>query len=335
MKPAISIIMPVYGVEAYIARAIESVRRQTFTDWELLIVNDGTKDRSREIAAEYEKQDARIHIIDKPNGGLTSARLKGLEFAIGNYLSFIDSDDTLQPEYLEVLYSNIQKYDADVCMCSYNTVYGDKPTPQHLYFTEETTILENDNIFVKYFLPQIPSAKAYAVSLPSFMWLRMFRKEVVKECMFVSERGVYKEDLAFSARISKELNRVVAINTPLYNYYVNDGSLTQKYRDNAWRMMLSLNKEIEQSLSTCPQFISDDRIKGQMVSSVHYALMNAARLDYRGFKCEYNIIRNNPDVKSILGNLSCCGLAKAYLALLISLKMNCPYLLYKYNRTRI
>lgn len=324
-----------YGVEAFIARAIESVQQQTFTDWELLIVNDGTKDRSREIAAKYEKQDERIRIIDKPNGGLTSARLKGLEFAQGDYFSFIDSDDTLHPDYLEVLYSNIQKYGADVCMCSYNTVHGENTTSQHLYFTEKTTILEGDDICAKYFLPQIPSVKADAVFLPSFMWLRMFRKGVIKECMFVSEREVYKEDLAFSARIFKELNRVVVLNTPLYNYYVNDGSLTQKYRDNAWGMMLSLTKEIKQSLSTCPKIKSDDRMKGQMISAIHYALMNAARLDYRGFKNEYNIVRSNQEVKWIIGNLSCRGLRKAYLVLLISLKMNCPYLLYKYNKTRI
>lgn len=324
-----------YGVEAYIARAIESVQQQTFTDWELIIVNDGTKDRSREIAATYELEDSRIRIIDKPNGGLTSARLKGLEFAQGDYLSFVDSDDTLQPEYLEVLYSNIVKYDADVSMCSYNTVNGGIITPNRLYFANCSTILEGKDIFDNYFLPQVASVKKNSVFLPSFMWLRLYKRSIISEDLFVSERLVYQEDLAFSARIIKKLNRLVVVNQSLYNYYVNIGSLTQKYRENAWGMMQALSKEIEKSLNLYPNVKTDEIMNGQRVSAIHYTLMNAARLDYHGFKSEYYMIRNNMDVDEILHEISYIELRKAYLALLISLKIKCPYLLYMYNKNRV
>lgn len=324
-----------YGVEAYIARAIESVQHQTFQNWELLIVNDGTKDRSREIAAKYEQEDSRIHIIDKPNGGLTSARLKGLENAQGDFLSFIDSDDTLHPDYLEALYSNIVKYDADVSMCSYNTINGKSVTLQHLYFSDENTILEDTDIFERYFIPQVPSIRNSADFLPSFMWLRLFRKDVINASMFVSEREVYKEDLAFSARIIGHLKRIVVVNKQLYNYYVNTGSLTQKYRENAWGMMLSLTEEIRQALDMCPNVRDNEIMIGQMISAIHFALMNAARLDYRGFKKEYNIIRSNKDVITIVNNLSYSGLRNAYLVLLFSLKIKCPYLLYWYNKKRV
>lgn len=287
MKPKISIIMPMYGVEAYIGRAIESVRQQTFKDWELLIVNDGTKDRSRELAAKYERRDDRICIIDKSNGGLTSARLRGLEFAQGEFLSFIDSDDTLQPEYLQELYTNIIKYDADVSMCSYNIVNGGIITSQSLCFPRPKTIIEKADIFKAYFLPQIASVQKDRTNLPSFMWLRLFRKEIISEDLFVSERIVCQEDLTFSARIVKRLNRIIVINKPLYNYFVNSGSLTQKYRENAWEMMKSLTEEIEQSFEGQIKALTGEMTQSLVLYAVHFVLMNAARRDYNQFKNEF------------------------------------------------
>lgn len=335
MKPLISIIMPMYGVEAYIGRAIESVQQQTFTFWELLIVNDGTKDCSRDIAAEYASKDKRIRIIDKPNGGLTSARLKGLEYAGGNYLAFIDSDDTLQSSYLDVLYTNIKKYDADVCMCSYNTVFEGKTTPHYLYFEDKITVIDGKAIFQNYFLPQTASIKQGTCFLPSFMWLRLFRKEVVTTDLFVSERAVYQEDLAFSARIVKTLKRIVVVNEPLYDYFVNSGSLTQKYRDNAWQMMSNLTDEVYTAFKECQNELTIEKKCSQVFFAVHFTLMNASRMDYLSFKKVFRFVRNIDSVRDVLHHISLIGLKPAFIVLLISLKMKCPYILYMYNKERV
>ena len=335
MKPLISVIMPMYGVEPYIGRAIESVRQQTFTSWELLIVNDGTKDRSRDIAAKYESQDQRIRIIDKTNGGLTSARLKGLEYAVGDYLAFIDSDDTLQSSYLDVLYANIKKYDADVCMCSYNTVVGANTTPHYLYFEDRTTIIEGKAIFQNYFLPQIASIKRGACFLPSFMWLRLFKKSIVTADLFVSERAVYQEDLVFSARIVKTLERVVVINEPLYNYFVNSGSLTQKYRDNAWQMMSNLANEVSIAFKEYPNELTIERKYSQIFFAVHFTLMNASRMDFHSFKKEFRRVRGMDSVREALRHISLMGLKPTFIVLLVSLKVKCPYISYLYNKKRL
>lgn len=327
--------MPMYGVEAYIGKSIESVQQQTFPYWELLIVNDGSKDRSRDIAAEYERKDPRIRIIDKPNGGLTSARLKGLEYAVGDYLAFIDSDDTLQPSYLDVLYTNIRKYDANVCMCSYNTIIGGNTTPHYLYFKDKTTIIEGKDIFQNYFLPQIASIKKGNSFLPSFMWLRLFKKEVVTTDLFISERVVYQEDLAFSARIVKSLDRVVVINEPLYNYSVNAGSLTQKYRDNAWQMMSNLTNEIKMAFKEHPSELTVDRKYSQILSAVHFTLMNASRMDFHYFKKEFRMVRNMDSVREAFRHTSFINLKPAFIVLLVSLKVKCSYILYIYNKKRV
>lgn len=324
-----------YGVEVYIARAIKSVQQQTFQNWELIIVNDGTKDRSREIAAKYEQDDSRIRVIDKPNGGLTSARLKGLEYAQGDFLSFIDSDDTLQPEYLEVLYTNIKKYDADLSMCSFNRVLGNKVTPCMLYFPDAITLLVGETIFRDYFLPQLASSKKNATFLPSFLWLRLFKKEIITSNLFVSEQIVYKEDLAFSARLLKKLGSVVIVNKPLYNYHVNRGSLTQKYRENAWGMMTALTKEIEHVIKDVPGNMVNDRKQGCILSAIHFTLMNASRQDYKSFKKEFFNILKEPIVKEVICEINILDIKLAFIVVFFSLRLRCPSILYKYNQSRV
>lgn len=326
--------MPMYGVEAYIGRAIESVQQQTFTNWELLIVNDGSKDRSREVAAEYERQDERIKIIDKPNGGLTSARLKGFECSTGKYLVFIDSDDSLQPSYLETLIANIQKYDADICMCSYNTINNRNVKANTLCFLQKTTILEGeDNIFQNYFLLQIPSYRRNTKFLPSFMWLRLFKREVIVDDLFVSERKVLLEDLAFSARLFKRLNRVVVIDEPLYNYYVNNGSLTMKYRENVWGMMKELIAEVNNVLEGHPKKYIEERVVGQCLTAMQFSLLNASRLDFKSFQSEYYNIRK--EKSKVWRCMPLWGIKHGFVVMIISLWVRCPYILYKYNRKKI
>lgn len=335
MNPLVSIIMPMYNVEEYIGRAIDSVLQQTFSDWELIIVNDGSKDESRNIASKYIDIDPRIRLIDKSNGGLSSARQKGCEQAIADYIVFIDSDDTLEPQYISVLYSNIIKYRADVSMCSYNTVNGICKYSHSLYFSNKITVLEKCDVFREYFLPQVASVKRGSSFLPSFMWLRMFKRNVLTKEMFVSERLVYQEDLVFSARNFKVLSRIVVVNQPLYNYFVNRGSLTQKYRDGAWNMMKSLTKEIEYALKDYPLEEVNERKQSQILSSVHFTLMNAARLDYSSFKREFNFIIKDKTVKSVCRYFSLFTIRRAYIVLIISIRLLCPLLLYRYNVKRV
>lgn len=328
--------MPIYGVEAYIGRAIESVIQQTFTDWELLIVNDGSLDRSRDIAAEYADLDQRIHIIDKSNGGLSSARLKGFEYAIGEYISFIDSDDTIEPTYLKELYANIKKYDADICICSYKTINEEYVTTNPLCFSQKITIIEGkDCIFQYYLLLQLPSIQRNKDFLPSFMWLRLFKKDVISKDLFISERDVLQEDLAFSARIYKRLNRVVAIDKPLYNYYVNKGSLTLKYRENVWNMLKALLGEVKDAIYGYPSELTEDRVMGQKMTAIQFSLINASRLDYKNFKNEFKNILADNLVKEVAESVSIRGIKRGFIVVLIALKLHWPSLLYKYNKKRI
>ena len=132
----ISIIVPVYNVENYLKKCVESILSQTFTDFELLLVDDGSTDSSGEMCDELKRLDERIKVIHKENGGLSSARNAGIDVAKGKYLTFVDSDDYIDTHMLEVLYKNMVQEDADLSIVGVTSVYsGQEPeiTPSEKY----------------------------------------------------------------------------------------------------------------------------------------------------------------------------------------------------------
>ena len=116
-KPLLSIIVPVYNVEKYIERCIKSILNQSFTNFELILVDDGSPDNCGKICDEYKKKDSRIKVIHKKNGGLSDARNAGLNIATGKYIGFVDSDDIIHPQMYEKLFNCINKYNSDIVQC--------------------------------------------------------------------------------------------------------------------------------------------------------------------------------------------------------------------------
>ena len=115
----VSIIVPVYQVENYIRQCIDSILAQTFTDFELILVDDGSKDQSGQICDAYAGMDERVKVIHKKNGGLSDARNRGMDQAVGNYFMFVDSDDYIAPTMIEYLYQHILNENADIAACNY------------------------------------------------------------------------------------------------------------------------------------------------------------------------------------------------------------------------
>ena len=118
MKELISIIVPIYKVEKYIAKCIESLIEQTYSTYEIILVNDGSTDNSLEICNSFKKRDKRIKVYTKENGGLSDARNYGLKKAVGSYICFIDSDDWVDNDFIEVLYNLLKKNKCDISICN-------------------------------------------------------------------------------------------------------------------------------------------------------------------------------------------------------------------------
>lgn len=121
----ISVIMPVYNMEQYLERCLKSVVKQTYSNLEILLINDGSSDKSGDICEQWAKQDRRIRVFHKENGGLSDARNWGLEYAKGEYLCFVDSDDYMEPDMLEKLLNALEKNAAEIAVCNFVYEYLD------------------------------------------------------------------------------------------------------------------------------------------------------------------------------------------------------------------
>lgn len=238
---SISVIVPVYNVENVLHYCIDSILTQTFTDFELILVDDGSTDNSGKICDKYVEQDIRVKVIHKQNGGVSSARNAGIEVAQGEYICFVDSDDYLESNCLEVLIeTKISHADSDNIWCGFQTV-GD-------YFknNKKITLAGNNKKYSCLDLNGIMDLCEKCLVQPP--WNKLFSTNIIKEnsLIFPLELSL-GEDYIFNLRYLDCTNGKIAIvNKPLYDY-LRDGkeSLDNKYYSNLLEIYRRLNSEIE------------------------------------------------------------------------------------------
>ena len=222
----ISVIIPVYNVEKYLEPCLDSVINQTFKDIEIICVNDGSTDNSRKILEEYKDKDSRIIIVDKENGGLSSARNSGMKVATGEFLSFIDSDDWVELTMLEKLYKNITSLNTDISICA---VHQFDETTQKIddtvpYFTLEFFDNSFDNRAFSY-----EDTKPFLMDVCVMAWNKLYRKSLIDECNATFPEGLIWEDGPFFFSIYFKAKRVSIVRDFLYYYRINrKGSIVQK-----------------------------------------------------------------------------------------------------------
>lgn len=245
--PQISIIVPVFKVEKYINRCIESLINQTLEDIEIILVDDGSPDNCGLICDEYAKKDNRIRVIHKTNGGLGFARNSGLEIAIGNYIAFVDSDDFVSLNMYEILYNEAEKNNADVCLCGFNRVIKDdiileysNPMNKGIY-TEDAVL----KVILANMLgapPDYPKDDFIGMS----SWMGIYSKKIITEnnIRFYSEREYISEDALFNIDYFSKSKRAAIIPDPLYYYCENAASLTKSYKGDRFQKCKILYKEI-------------------------------------------------------------------------------------------
>lgn len=213
-KPLISVIIPVYGVEKYIAQCLESVINQTYKNLEIIVVNDGTKDRSAEIAKKYAAQDSRIKVYDFENGGISVARNRGLEIATGDYISYIDSDDWLDKRMYETLLKSAIQNNADMVKCG--IIETNVAKEENFTFSNEKIINNEQHIgFENYFNGM----------LWTVVWNGLYKRELAKKVKFPD--NVVNED-NYSSGIFLYLDKKILVIPFCGNYYrVNDAGISK------------------------------------------------------------------------------------------------------------
>lgn len=210
-KKKISIILPVYNAEKYLKKCLDSIIEQSYTNFELLVINDGSIDKSQEIIDLYLKKDKRIKKYKIDNHGQSYARNFGLERVSGQYITFIDSDDYYSKNFLKILLNNCIKYDADVSVCNFYKVINEK---RIMYCSVENKIIE----FTDRKLDVLFEQKYFQTQ----MWNKLYKAELFKEVRF-PENKIY-EDLYVNFKIFKSARKIVFDSTPLYNYVYNPTS---------------------------------------------------------------------------------------------------------------
>lgn len=206
----VSVIVPVYNVEKYLARAIESIQSQTYQNVEIILVDDGSKDESGAICETYAKNDPRIKVIHKENGGLSSARNAGIDVAKGNYVVFVDSDDCIRDEMLEKMLETAKDENCDIVQCE---------------FCRFTTVIPAEKISGRKKCISGVEALQF-IDTPVYMaaWNKLYKRELFHHIRF--PEGKIHEDVGCTYRLFYESEKVAVLEDDLYCYYINNDSIT-------------------------------------------------------------------------------------------------------------
>jgi len=214
----VSVIVPIYQVEKYLPKCIDSILAQTFHDFELILVNDGTKDNSPAIMQAYAERDPRIRLVHKENGGLSSARNAGLEVASGEYIAFVDADDYVDPTLLADTVAAMKQSGADQVLFNYRQVFDNQVCDAYLHFEDEVIDLEKLGLaqyFYRYWMPYKHGQEA---------WSKLYRRSVIEDnsLRFEPNNEIFAEDTLFSAMYLFHTKKIAALSKP-YVYYIQRG----------------------------------------------------------------------------------------------------------------
>lgn len=233
MSAIISVIIPVYNCEKYLKRCLDSVRFQTFSDFEVIIVNDGSTDESLHICLEYQKEDPRFVVYSQANKGQAAARNKGISVAMGQWVHFVDADDAIHPQMLELLFDAAVNTDSNISMCGFTA--GSEFPPAFAHRSYQNSEYENRESTEQNILDLLQCGdKKYWV-----VWGKLIKKEIVEQNLFVE--GKIYEDNAVICKWLYYAGAFVDIRHELYFYYLNPKSTTnktfsEKHLDRLWAL---------------------------------------------------------------------------------------------------
>lgn len=241
----ISTILPVYNGEQYLEKSIGSILAQTFVDYELIIVDDGSTDCSGSICDEYANRDNRIKVIHKKNEGLICARITGIEAASGDYICFVDADDWVEDNFLEILLAPMVSESADIVVSGCVNEVGNVSNKIENLIPSGT--YEGGKLIEVLYPQMLWYGAFYQFGILPYMCNKIFRKELLKYCYKDIDTKIYDgEDVAVTYPYLLSAKKIVVIGDCLYHYQIHEGSMSSKkdckFYENVSRLYLHLNK---------------------------------------------------------------------------------------------
>lgn len=257
-RPLVSIIIPVYNVEKYIEKCLDSVLAQTYENLEIILVDDGSTDKSGKICDEYAKKDQRIKVVHQRNGGAYLARNNGLKRASGEYLTFVDPDDYVATKYVEKMMNKMTQKKVDIVQC--NSMVVDKRGIELNKGTICDCVLDGHTAAKK---------MLYQTTVNSSLWGKIFKKELFNEFDFPIART--HEDLYSLYFILQKAGKVVVMDEPLYYYYIRqDGSIRSKFSEKTIGIIDIVNKIEDDAKTNHPELAA--AAKSRKVNAYFFVL---------------------------------------------------------------
>ena len=215
--PLISVIVPIFNVKEYLKKCVDSILAQSYKNTEIILVDDGSTDKSGEIADVYERKNKKIKTIHKQHGGLSSARNAGIEAASGEWIAFVDSDDYIDECFLERLYSLTQKNNADIATCSFEA------------FTDDNSILKKSPVWpTEVMTGEKAIICSFKNKLPAYICLSLFSAKLFANSNMRFPEGKEFEDIAIRVRLLSQAKKVAFTNEKLYYYLMRGDAITGK-----------------------------------------------------------------------------------------------------------
>lgn len=263
-KKKVSIIVPIYKVEKYIARCVDSILQQTYSNLEVILVNDGSPDNCGKIADHYREKDARIKVIHKQNGGLSDARNKGMELATGAFTMFVDSDDWLNKNMIKTMMNSGLNFKADVIQTAFYYAYDDQLLIDHRYYKTSDPSVLLDNKALMYELVKNEKVK-------NFAWGKLYKTELIKHIPF--KTGVLFEDVFWAHQVMQQVDSFLILHEPLFYYYQRKDSIVATYSPNSLDIIKGL-KERHHFIEQYYEELVDESYKTILQTClVHYNLL--------------------------------------------------------------
>jgi glycosyltransferase involved in cell wall biosynthesis len=275
MSELVSIVVPVYKVEKYIHRCLESILNQTYSNIEIILVDDGSPDNCGKIIDDYGKNDNRIKVIHKENGGLSDARNAGMQYITGNYTLFVDSDDWLDRKMVEEMMGICKSHQADVVQSAFYYAHEDCLYYDNRFFSRKDTPVILDNPSLMYELVVNNKVK-------NFAWGKLYKTNLIKDIPF--EKGVLFEDVFWAHKIMHRVNKYVIIHQPMYYYTQRNDSIVASYTPRNLDIIKGL-KQRHKFLEEHYKGLINESYKVILTTSlIHYNLLFAnRRKDKDGF----------------------------------------------------
>lgn len=333
----VSVIVPVYNTQDYLNRCVESLINQTYKNIEILLIDDGSKDSSMDICKKLERDDNRVKVfyssmyLDKTeniNMGQEATRNCGLKYANGEYVMFLDSDDTFTPDAVEKMVLTAKKYNADMVFSSFNAIVNNVITVCSANISEKKYSQEE---FAKHCLSDIP------YNLMSCIGSKIYKREFIeKNSLWFDKFYKYNEDGAFMLSALLKAENIVYVDFPFYNYFIRtSGSTQSSYRENMYgfisrthvllKTFFEKNKIFEQKKKEYSLLV---------INLVFISLINETKFKkYVDYKKVYKDIINDKKWQETEKNIG--GVSRGQKIMLACMKLKAPWLLYKIIKIKL